>query len=151
MATYLVRIRSPKSPPEAFAYMANLANFAEWDPGVTRVEQIEGEGPGQGAAFDVTVKGLRTPLRYRTTRFEPPNSIVALAESRFLTSLDTITVEDDGTGSIVTYDAKLTLNGPLGLADPILGLTFGRIGDRATAGLIRVLDGERLPDPSRRR
>lgn len=144
MARYLVRIRSPKSPAEAFAYMANLTNFAEWDPGVTRVEQVEGEGPGPDAAYDVTVKGMRTPLRYRTTLFEPPRSIVALAESRFLTSLDTITVEDDGEGSIVTYDAKLTLNGLAGLADPILGLSFGRIGDRATVGLIRVLDGERL-------
>jgi len=124
--------------------MANLTNFAEWDPGVTRVEQVEGEGPGPDAAYDVTVKGMRTPLRYRTTIFEPPRSIVALAESRFLTSLDTITVEDDGEGSIVTYDAKLTLNGLAGLADPILGLSFGRIGDRATVGLIRVLDGERL-------
>ncbi|MEI8405641.1 MAG: SRPBCC family protein [Actinomycetes bacterium] len=144
MARYLVRIRSPKSPAEAFAYMANLTNFAEWDPGVTRVEQVEGEGPGPDAAYDVTVKGMRTPLRYRTTLFEPPRSIVALAESRLLTSLDTITVEDDGEGSIVTYDAKLTLNGLAGLADPILGLSFGRIGDRATVGLIRVLDGERL-------
>ena len=150
MARYLVRIRSPKSPAEAFAYMANLTNFAEWDPGVTRVEQVEGEGPGPDAAYDVTVKGMRTPLRYRTTHFEPSNAVVALAESRFLTSLDTITVEDDGAGSIVTYDAKLTLNGPLALADPILGLSFGRIGDRATAGLIRVLDGERLPEPSNR-
>ncbi len=149
MARYLVRLRSPKSPAEAFAYMANLANFAEWDPGVSRVNQSEGEGPGLNAVYDVTLKGLPTPLRYRTTQFESPNSIVARAETLLLTSLDTITVEADGTGSIVTYDAKLTLNGPLGLADPILRLTFGRIGDRAAAGLIRVLDGERLPDRSR--
>ncbi|MBJ7382137.1 MAG: SRPBCC family protein [Acidimicrobiia bacterium] len=149
MARYLVRLRSPKSPAEAFAYMANLANFAEWDPGVSRVNQSEGEGPGLNAVYDVTLKGFPTPLRYRTTQFESPNSIVARAETLLLTSLDTITVEADGTGSIVTYDAKLTLNGPLGLADPILRLTFGRIGDRAAAGLIRVLDGERLPDRSR--
>ena len=99
MARYLVRVRSPKSPDEAFAYMANLENFAEWDPGVTRVEQVAGGGPGQDATYDVSVKGLRTPLRYRTTRFEPSSSIVALAKSRFLTSLDTITVEGDGEGS----------------------------------------------------
>jgi carbon monoxide dehydrogenase subunit G len=144
MARYLVRVRSPKSPAEAFDYMADLANFAEWDPGVTKVEQSEGDGPGPSAVYDVTIKGLRAPLRYRTTRYEPPTSIVVRAESRFLTSLDTITVEGDGAASIVTYDAELTLNGPLGLADPILRLTFGRIGDRAAAGLIRVLDGERL-------
>ena len=148
MARYLVRVRSTKSRAEAFAYMANLANFAQWDLGVIRVEQSEGEGPGPNAVYDVTVKGLRTPLRYCTTRFEPPNSIVACAKSRFLTSLDTITVESDGAESIVTYDAELTLNGPLGLADPILRVTFGRIGDRAAAGLIRVLDGERIPDRS---
>ena len=149
MARYLVRVRSPKSPAEVFAYMANLSNFAEWDPGVTRVDQSEGEGPGPSAVYDVTVKGLPAPLRYRTTQFEPSNSIVARAETRFLTSLDTITVEGDGTGSIVTYDAELKLNGPLGLADPILRLTFGRIGDRAAAGLIRVLEGERLPKQPR--
>jgi hypothetical protein len=148
MARYLVRVRSPKSPADAFAYMANLANFAEWDPGVTKVAQSEGEGPGPGAVYDVSVKGLRRPLRYRTTRFEPSNSIVARAESRILTSLDTITVEGDASGSVVTYDAELTLNGPLRLADPILRLTFARIGDRAAAGLIRVLDGERIEDGS---
>ncbi|CAB4659805.1 unannotated protein [freshwater metagenome] len=49
----------------------------------------------------------------------------------------------------MTYDAELKLNGPLGLADPILRLTFGRIGDRAAAGLIRVLEGERLPEQPR--
>lgn len=149
MARYLVRLRSSKSPAEVFSYMANLSNFAEWDPGVIRVKQSEGEGPGLNAVYDVTIKGLPTPLRYRTTQFEPSNTIVARAETLLLTSLDTITVEADGTGSIVTYDAELTLNGPLGLADPILRLTFGRIGDRAAAGLIRVLDGERLPDRSR--
>lgn len=128
--------------------MANLANLAEWDPGVTRVEQSAGDGPGPSAVYDVTIKGLRRPLRYRTTRFEPPTSLIVRAESRFLTSLDTITVERDAAGSVVTYDAELTFNGPLGVADPILGLAFGRIGDRSAAGLIRVLHGERLADRS---
>ncbi len=128
--------------------MANLANFAEWDPGVTKVEQSEGDGPGPGAVYDVTIKGLRSPLRYRTTRFEPPTSVVVRAESRFLTSLDTITVDVDGAGSLVTYDAELTLNGPLGLADPLLRIGFGRIADRAATGLIRVLDGQRVQERS---
>ena len=146
MARYLVRVRSPKSQAEAFAYMADLANFAEWDPGVTRVEQVEGQGPGPDSVYDVTVKGMRSPLRYRTTSYAAPTSVVARAESRLLTSLDTITVEGDGGGSVVTYDAVLTLNGPLGIADPLLRLGFGRIGDRAAAGLIRALAGERLDD-----
>ena len=41
----------------------------------------------------------------------------------------------------VTYDATLELRGPLALLDPLLGIVFDRIGDKAAAGLIRVLDG----------
>lgn len=150
MARYVVHVRSPRPPAESFAYMADLSNLAEWDPGVVLVEQSAGEGAGPEAVFDVVVRGLRGPLtlRYHTTHYEPPSSVVARAESKRLTSLDTITVRAEGSGSVVTYDAELKLNGLLGLADPLLGLSFKRIGDRAAAGLIRALDGERLTDPS---
>jgi hypothetical protein len=145
MAHYVVRVRTPRSPAEAFAYMADLVHFADWDPGVTRAEQVEGDGPGADAVFDVAVKGLRSPLRYRTVTYEPPTAVVVRAENRLLTSLDSITVAADGEGSVVTYDAELTLNGPLGLADLLLRPVFGRIADRAAQGLIPALDGERVP------
>jgi hypothetical protein len=34
MARFTTHIRSPLSADQAFAYMADLTNFAEWDPGV---------------------------------------------------------------------------------------------------------------------
>ena len=150
MARYVVHVRTPKSAEGSFAYMADLSNFAEWDPGVTEVEQVTGDGAGPDAAFDVTVKGLRgtMTLRYETTSYDPPSTVVAKASSRLLTSLDRITVRAEEAGSIVTYDAELTLNGVLGLADPLLGRVFDKIGDRAAAGLIRALDGERVAQPS---
>jgi len=40
--------------------------------------------------------------------------------------------------------AELTLNGPLGLADPLLALVFDRIGDKAAAGMVDALDGKKL-------
>jgi len=40
-----------------------------------------------------------------------------------------------------TYDAKLTLNSLPGLFAPRLGFALRRIGDRAAAGLQRVLKG----------
>lgn len=52
MAHYVVSVLSPKAPADAFAYMADLSNFAEWDTGVERVEQVQGRGPGPDAAFD---------------------------------------------------------------------------------------------------
>ena len=35
MARYVTKVRTPRSVEDAFAYMADLRNFAEWDPGVT--------------------------------------------------------------------------------------------------------------------
>ena len=43
MARYVTKVRTARSADEAFAYMADLRHFAEWDPGVKKVVQVEGE------------------------------------------------------------------------------------------------------------
>ena len=141
MARYVTTVRSAKSPQEAFAYMADLGNFVEWDPGVKAVRQVEGSGGGPDAVFDVTVAspGLDLTLRYVTEEHDAPRNLLVVARSAVFTSIDRITVEPDGTGSVVTYDADLRLNGVLRLGDLGLRLVFGQIGDRAAAGLRRVL------------
>lgn len=143
MAQYVTTIETPKAADEAFAYMADLRNFEAWDPGVQRAVQVEGDGPGPDAEFDVTVNapGKGLTLRYRTTEYDAPRTVTVKASSTLFTSLDIITVEPTETGSIVTYDAELTLNGPLGLFDFALKSTFNKIGGRANDGLLRVLDG----------
>lgn len=149
MARYVVHVRTPMPPAEAFAYMADLTNFTEWDPGVDRVEQVEGDGAGPGAAFDVAVKlpGRTMTLRYETVAFDDASTtMTAFAQNALMTSKDTITVEADGSGSVVTYDAELKLKGLLGLSDPLLGVTFKHIGDRAAAGLVDTLAGERVAE-----
>jgi hypothetical protein len=84
-----------------------------------------------------------TTLRYRTTLHQPPHSVLLEARTRALTSIDRITIVGDGDGCVVTYDARLVLNGARRLFDPLLGLMFRRIGDRAAVGLERALDGAR--------
>ena len=149
MARYVVSVESPKPPMEAFDYMADLSNFAQWDPGVQSAEQVEGDGPGHGAAFDVAVRtaGRTIVLRYHVTLHEPPNKIVARAESGTLVSLDTMTIDAKDSGTVVTYDAELKLKGALRVFEPLLALAFRRIGDKAAAGLVTVLDGERVAGP----
>ena len=141
MARYVTKVKTPRSPQKAFAYMADLRNFAEWDPGVKAVEQVEGSGGGADAVFDVTVAGVvgDLTLRYRTEEYDAPRNLLVVARSLIFTSIDRITVEPEGTGSVVTYDADLRLNGPLRIGDLGLRLVFDRIGDRAAAGLRRVL------------
>lgn len=143
MARYVTTVRTAQTPAEVFAYMADLRNFAQWDPGVKKVVQVKGDSGGPDAVFDVTVSG--TTLRYVTEVYEPTSSLLVVAKSTTLTSTDRVTVVADGATTLVTYDAVLELNGVLRFADPLLGLAFGRIGDRATAGLRRELDGEDVP------
>jgi carbon monoxide dehydrogenase subunit G len=144
MARYVTKVRTARTPQEAFAYMADLRNFAEWDPGVKAVKQVEGSGGGPGTTFDVTVAGpgRDLTLRYVTEEHDAPRNLLVVARSLTLTSIDRITVEPDGTGSVVTYDADLRLNGVLRIGDLGLRLVFGRIGDRAAAGLRRVLGAQ---------
>jgi hypothetical protein len=140
MAHYVTSVATPRSAADAFAYMADIRHFAEWDPGVKRVLRVAGDGFGLGTAYDLTVQsGGTTVMRYEVKAYDPPRRILLIARTSFLTSVDEITVTETSSGSTVTYDAKLTLNGPLGLFDPLLRLAFRRIGDRAAAGLKRVL------------
>jgi carbon monoxide dehydrogenase subunit G len=144
MAKYVTTVRTPRTPEAAFAYMADLRNFEEWDPGVRSATQVIGDGPSPDAEYDVTVDapGGGLTLRYRATEFDAPHTVTVKASSRLFTSLDRIDVTPDGDGSLVRYDAELTLNGPLGIFDPFLKGTFRKIGERANRGLIRALDGE---------
>jgi carbon monoxide dehydrogenase subunit G len=146
MARYLTTLRTPRPAEEVFAYLADLRSFAEWDPGVRRAVQVEGDGAGPGATYDVTVAGVGIgpdlTLRYRTVEFDPPHSLLVVARSALFTSEDRIIVRTDDAGTLVTYDADLRLNGVLRVGDLGLRLVFGRIGDRAAAGLRQALDGQ---------
>jgi carbon monoxide dehydrogenase subunit G len=152
MARYVTKVRTTRPADEVFAYLADLRNFADWDPGVRRVAQVEGDGAGPDTVFDVTVAGVGRDLtlRYVTLEYDAPREVLVRAESTLFTSVDRITVETvetvdaDGAdgGTIVTYDADLRLNGLFRVGDLGLRLVFGRIGDRAAAGLRRALDGQ---------
>lgn len=146
MARYITTVATPLSAGEAFAYLSDVSRFPEWDPAVARAVRVAGDGPGVGAAYDLTVRaGATTVLRYHVTRYEPPHRLLLVARTAFLTSVDEVRIEPSASGALVTYDAKLTLNGPLGLFDPLLARAFRRLGDRAAAGLQRALKGTLAP------
>ena len=144
MPRFVTRVRTPWDPSRAFTYMSDLEKFDEWDPGTKQATRVVGDAPGLGTAYDLVVEtaGRKITMRYETIEFDAPRRVVAQAETKSLRSLDIITVEDgeDG-GSIVTYDANLSLRGLAKLATPLLALAFGRIGDQAAAGLREALEG----------
>lgn len=149
MARYVTRVRTPWSASDAFGYMADMRNFAEWDPGISEVVQRHGDAPGVGAAYDVTIStaGPDQTMHYRTVEHDPPTDVLFVSQSSIIESIDRISVtptsEHSGsTGCFVTYDAELNLQGVMRIAGPVLSVLFQRIGDRAAAGLRSALDGE---------
>jgi hypothetical protein len=144
MARYVCTVRSPLSVEEAWAAMADVRSYAEWDPSIVAARQVSGDGPGPDAVVDLTFTGVgpwRT-LRYQVVEFDPPRHMRIEARTRLLHSDDLLTVQPSGTGtgSVVTYDAQLRLNGPLALADPVLRVGFTALSSRADAGLRRYLN-----------
>lgn len=142
MARYRISVRSPWTQDQAFAYLSDLRNLERWDPGVAESRLVVGAEPGVGAAYDVTASS--TELRYETLEFSPPGSTTARAENRYVVSLDRISVAEADGGCVATYDAELTLKGPLRVLDPLLGRFLRRIGNDAGEGLERTLEGRRV-------
>ncbi len=148
MARYRGTVISARSVEGTFDYMADFANAAEWDPGTASAERLDAGGIGPGSSFRLEVRiGPRTtPLEYRIVAYDRPHRVVLLGESDTFRSEDTMTVVPaaDG-GSILTYDADLTLQGPFTLANPVLGLFLDRIGDKGVWGLRATLGGPAEP------
>ena len=152
MAHYAATVISPGSPAEVFEYLADFSSTAEWDPGVSEARRLDPDPLRAGARFHVVANfhGRSVPLEYRTVEIDSPRRVVLRAETGTVVSEDTITVRAlRGSGSQVTYDARLGLRGALRLADPALGLLFRRIGDRAKAGLAATLAHRFARDPVR--
>ena len=156
MANFVDTIETPWSAEDAFAYMADVRNFAEWDPGTRRAVLAVGDGPGLGAAYDLDLKVGPATLtwRYEIIEWDPPHRLVVRAETGTLTSVDEIRVQPAGSGATVSYDTTLTLHGVARLSEPVLALALQRIGNRGADGLRAALQsdaaGGHRPAPPRR-
>jgi carbon monoxide dehydrogenase subunit G len=141
MAHYRASLDTSRSREEMFAYLSDFSSTQEWDPGVVEAHRVGDAPVGEGTEFLLVAEfmGRRTPLTYRIVEHDPPNAVTLRGENATVVSLDRITFEPSEGGTRITYDADLALKGPLRLADPLLGLAFRRVGDRALAGLRATL------------
>jgi len=143
VAKFEVTVQSSMSVEDAFAHVAAFERVAEWDPGVAEGHRLTPGPLGIGTRFRIVARflGRRVPLEYRITRFDPPSLVELTADSGAVRSVDGITFTPAASGSEVTYRADLRLQGMFGrVAEPVLGVVFGRIGRRAAAGLRHALN-----------
>lgn len=135
-------IEVPPPPEEAFAYLADFSNTAEWDPGVAEARRLTGAPTRLGSAFEVIAlfRGKRQRFEYVVTEFEEGRRVAVHAEGEKAVSDDVVTVEPSGGGSRVTYEAVSKLKGIYRLAEPVVAIVFKRMGNEALDGLERTLD-----------
>lgn len=126
------------SQAEAFAFVADFTNVAEWDPGITESSKIGDAPVGVGTEFAVmsNFAGRSLPLTYVVEEWNEPHRVVlATATARF-DGRDTITFRPVGGGTEIDYVAEFTFKGVMRLAEPFLKGTFDRIGRKALDGVV---------------
>jgi len=149
MPRYRASIEVPVPLGEAFAFVTDFRNAARWDPRVVRGE-LETDGPiGSGSRFRLVSFGLgkEVALPYEVTAFDPGKFAVFEGRTLLFRYRDRIGFEaldptaDNTGGTRLTYDAHLSLRGPLALGNSLVALVFRRIGDDALNGIRRALLG----------
>ena len=142
MTTLIESMETPLGVDAAFAYVADFAQQADWDPNTVSSKRVDEGELGVGARFALDVKlGRRTaPMEYRITEFLPPSRVVLIGEGSGVWTEDTITFSETPTGTRVDYAAEIRLSGLLGLVQPLLGRAFDGIAKGAVEGMKRELD-----------
>jgi carbon monoxide dehydrogenase subunit G len=138
-----IQVSAPRA--EAFAYVAEFSNSADWDPGIATGKKVT-EGPvREGTEFEIVAlfRGKRQPFHYLVSAFEPERRLVLSGAGEKAHSLDEITFEPSGAGTRIVYVADIKLKGLARVAEPLLGRTMNRMADDALAGLKSVLDRPR--------
>lgn len=130
-----------RSVPEVFAYVANFATTADYDPGVKSAYQ-ESDGPvGEGTRFhvDALFMGTVIPLKYQIERFEAPHRVVLRGIGESSEALDNICFEEtEGGGTRVTWTLDLEMKGGK-VVELISGPIMRRVGRAALDGLAKRL------------
>ena len=142
MARYTATLETPRARRDVAAYLTDFSTTQEWDPGVVEAERLDHGPLDVGSRFRVVARflGRRAELTYVIIRHHPDELVTLRGENATVVSLDTMRFSDTPSGGTrISYEADLTLKGPLRALDPLLRLAFNGVGDRAAAGLRAAL------------
>jgi carbon monoxide dehydrogenase subunit G len=142
MPTFEQTIDVSAPPDEAFRYVADFTTVTEWDPGILQSRRVNNGPVGQGATYDVMTlfRGNPVPFRYEVAEYEENRRLLFRGAGAKAKSVDEILFRATGTGTRITYRARLTMKGLYRLAEPFLRGTFASMGTKAMNGLKAKLD-----------
>ena len=141
MATYKTTAKSSMAPDQTFEYLADFRNAAEWDVNTGSSDLVSGDALTEGAEYRVVTEfaGRDLTMTYRTAELQRPGRIVFESGTAVADIEDVISISPDGSGSEVTYEARIKPKTIAIIFDPVFSLIFKRVGDRAAQSLREAL------------
>ena len=142
MTTLNERIETELLLQDAFDFIADFSNAAQWDPGVASAVRLDA-GPireGTRVRLGVRMAGRVAPMEYVVTTWQPPHRVVLSGQGSGVVAVDDIRFEATPTGTRIDYTADIRLRGLFRLAAPFAGGAFARIARDARDGMQRALD-----------
>jgi carbon monoxide dehydrogenase subunit G len=129
-------------PDRVIDYLKDFSNAEEWDPGTESCTR-EGAGPIEvGTTWHNVSKivGVKAELTYTLNTLNN-RTLVFVGENDSSTSIDTITVDASGAGSVITYKADLEMKGAAKLLSPAMKIVFEKIAGDTEKQMTSVLNG----------
>jgi carbon monoxide dehydrogenase subunit G len=135
------RTFSVAAPPDrVIDYLKDFSNAEEWDPG-TQTCTRKGDGPIEvGTTWHNVSKivGVTAELTYTLNKLSN-RTLVFVGKNESSTSVDTITVDASGAGSVITYRADLEMKGAAKLLSPAMKIVFEKIANDTEKQMTSVL------------
>ncbi|MDJ0924004.1 MAG: SRPBCC family protein [Acidimicrobiia bacterium] len=125
----------------AFEHIGDFANVEKWDPGVVSAAKSTSGDVRVGTAYDLVISygGREMAMTYVVTDYMPGRKIVLEGNGSRVKAVDVIDFIDEGTGTLVTYTADLSLKGLGRLVEPLLKARLSKVGTDAGEGMRRWL------------
>jgi len=112
----------------AMTFIRDFSNAEQWDPGTQRCQRLDSGELGVGSRWHNESKLIVIPAELEYELIElTDRRVVFRGENSSAISVDDITIEPQGNGARVTYDAQVTFKGAAKLGEPVMHLVFRKL------------------------
>jgi carbon monoxide dehydrogenase subunit G len=128
-------------PDRVVDYLKDFGHAEQWDPGTRSCERIDSGPVAEGSFWHNVSKifGVTAELTYKLEELTD-RKMVFVGENQSSRTVDTITVDAQGSGSVITYVADLEMLGTARLLSPVMKLVFEKLAGDTEKQMAAVLN-----------
>ncbi len=142
MALFRAEVDVAAPSDEAFGYLRDPVNRAEWDPSVRSVE-VDSVGADDGVRLTVGFYGRAIQVEYALVDSEPGTRLEFAIDGK-VRGRETFVLTPTGSGTRIEMVLEIGLRGPARVLDRGLQLAVSGIGENAASGFAKVLGSRRV-------